>query len=998
MWVPDCRITSGMATETVNVRLPDGFDPKKHIRALEKRIADHYGEGFEIRTINVKLREAVAVRQSQITEVSDDTGETLEVSLPRGLKPSDGDKTATHLEDQHPGYVMTRFEPYLGQAVLTKSDPELRRCRGAVAVALGVKPWDVQVTRRGDGGYNLELPSSYVPSKHDTKLEEVATAVVGRDGWYVKIDPQKLTASLIPSDPPTFEETIMFPVNRLGRGDVDRTPFGQELPAPGKKVGEEVALDWTASAWALVAGTPGSGKLQPLTSRVPVPRSDRFPTGWATIGELSVGDLVFSRDGTPVRVNYLSDIQTQPVYRVRLSDGQTVEAGPDHLWLASNLESRRATRFRNTLHVNEPDTSADVRDETRERLRQLGRNNMAVGASVTKIAELFDTNVDEVNEVVGQARLPVCDTRTVLSAVGDVETVNVYAVDEFAVAYLRHLEQQWAREDDLHVPLLQVVSTEEIADRLHVDGSHQQPNWAFPVAAPVRLPNDDGLPDDLFHIGYKAVTNDTFVNQRLSARYLRAGTHQRLTLLQGLMSAGGHVASNGECVLTLPDPTLTVDALELVRSLGIKAHETGTHQIVFYTDMDMFRDKTDDLLPKWVSGDNLWLFVTDVEVHDPAPMRCIRVEHPEHTYLTDGFVPTHNTVTLNAIIADSLSNGSELVVVDDVSKAVDFEWCKPFCRPGGWGCDSLEAGVAALGLVREEGKKRAKKLKEMGLSNWLDMPAGERFTPILVIVDEVTALVVPDPVPKGVPKDHPLFLEIAERNLARAMLQSFMRKIIAELRFVGVRMVLSTQATNANTGVDPGLRTLIGHKILQGVNPSTAARAQIFADESAVPRVPENVKSGGKRARGVGVSTLEGAAPAIYKTYFNPAPDYAAKLRDLGVKVTHAPEPTASQIDKFLPSLDAGKEAPPAASTRGELAPSGRPASEVRPPGDDWDVDPVTGKRLTGYAKANAARHAAANAGKPTAKQRKESKEEAAWAARSGEVTVRNINDDPVDS
>ena len=39
-------------------------------------------------------------------------------------------------------------------------------------------------------------------------------------------------------------------------------------------------------------------------------------------------------------------------------------------------------------------------------------------------------------------------------------------------------------------------------------------------------------------------------------------------------------------------------------------------------------------------------------------------------------------------IAGSLAAGAELAILDLPSKSVDFLWCKPFVRPGGWGCDS----------------------------------------------------------------------------------------------------------------------------------------------------------------------------------------------------------------------------------------------------------------------------------------------------------------------
>ncbi len=57
------------------------------------------------------------------------------------------------------------------------------------------------------------------------------------------------------------------------------------------------------------------------------------------------------------------------------------------------------------------------------------------------------------------------------------------------------------------------------------------------------------------------------------------------------------------------------------------------------------------------------------------------------------------TNLLNVAVAGSLAAGVELVVVDLPSKSVDFLWCNPFVRPGGWGCDSPEAAVTVLDLV-----------------------------------------------------------------------------------------------------------------------------------------------------------------------------------------------------------------------------------------------------------------------------------------------------------
>jgi hypothetical protein len=145
--------------ERVRVKLPAGFDPGKHENALVKKIAEIHGDGFEIDSLEDGY--ALATRQVAITEVSHDLkSKKKDVRLPRSVKPTDGDKMAVKLADQHgDGWEMTLFEPYLGKATLTQLSPEVARCRGACAQALGVKPWEVQVEPRRDGGFDLELPA-----------------------------------------------------------------------------------------------------------------------------------------------------------------------------------------------------------------------------------------------------------------------------------------------------------------------------------------------------------------------------------------------------------------------------------------------------------------------------------------------------------------------------------------------------------------------------------------------------------------------------------------------------------------------------------------------------------------------------------------------------------------------------------------------------------------------------------------------------------------------
>ncbi len=565
--------TSTSSIERARVKLPDGFDPARHEAAMCKKVSESTGkEGWRLSSVDGE--HGIFIRHSAVTTVTK-KADSFDVKLPGGTKPADGDKLAASLADTYSDYgvVMTRFEPFLGKATLSKMTEDALRCRGAVSTAIGVKPWEVQVSPTSDGGFNLGLPKTYVSSKHYDKLVEVATDVVGTVGWRVKVNPQTLTATFIPGDPPLFPKAIPSPIKTLGNGDVQMTPLGVTLPEEGEGVGPLEVIDWAASAWGLVAGTPGSGK----------------------------------------------------------------------------------------------------------------------------------------------------------------------------------------------------------------------------------------------------------------------------------------------------------------------------------------------------------------------------------------------TVLLSWLIAQQLADGASVAIIDDSEKSVDFLWAKPFLREHGWGCDSEAHAVTALALIYEEGKKRSKVLAEMGIPNWLNMPAKDRFQPIFVVVDELSALTVMDPVPKGVPKDHPIVMEINQMNFLRALISRFVNKIIAEQRFVGIRMVLSTQVTNASTGLPPSLKNKIGHRVLAGSNPSRPARNQAFNDESGVVDVPEHVKSSGAHARGVGVADLEGHASVVYKSFYADEKDYAKKLTELGLPLNKKASPTGAQVAEHAPDLSESEESgvpDRAEAPRGDLPPSGKPLPADSPFGPGQTPTDIDGKPLRGAAAA----------------------------------------------
>lgn len=256
-----------MAIERMIIPVGNKFNPGRpdHVARLLAAInRDTYGDGWRISHYDQPQGLVHVERQSAITSIAHGSNDsTRTVSLGRDYGPRDGAKAAARLE-QNPGNAglsMIDYDPYAGQATLAKLTTPERRCRGAVANALGVEPWEVKVQARHDGGFHVELPAKYMPSKHDKALAEVATQIIGRPGWYWNIDPTALQGEVIPAQLPTFPPTIPYPVAQAATTNTqERLLFGQSLGAHGDDAGKRLWLAFDEGPHTMLQGTPGSGK------------------------------------------------------------------------------------------------------------------------------------------------------------------------------------------------------------------------------------------------------------------------------------------------------------------------------------------------------------------------------------------------------------------------------------------------------------------------------------------------------------------------------------------------------------------------------------------------------------------------------------------------------------------------------------------------------------------------------------------------------------------
>lgn len=171
--------------------------------------------------------------------------------------------------------------------------------------------------------------------------------------------------------------------------------------------------------------------------------------------------------------------------------------------------------------------------------------------------------------------------------------------------------------------------------------------------------------------------------------YLRASASQRLSLLQGLMDADGTVSSEGYLELSLCDERLARDALELIRSLGIKVAMTTSSatiteddpdnpgqkrsrvtgrrwRMTFTTGTPVFRlPRKLERLPKIIRANHHQRhYITAITPVATRPGKCIQVDSADHTYLAAGFVPTHNTTAAAVLCEELLEQHIPVAIID----------------------------------------------------------------------------------------------------------------------------------------------------------------------------------------------------------------------------------------------------------------------------------------------------------------------------------------------
>lgn len=385
-----------------------------------------------------------------------------------------------------------------------------------------------------------------------------------------------------------------------------------------------------------ISGSQGSGKAQPLYSKI------LTPTGWKLMGDLRVGDEVLTPNGSVAKITNIFSQGIKSVYTLYTHDGASASACGDHLWKCTFAKYTKQNNKPKYIKCNEVvDTNFIINYITKNKKRKL--KNWGCGISLPLIEE----NVSVLNTNSNNDIIPPYLMGCLLGDGGftsggiSFTTIDPFLLDKCSSLLLNNYTFTSYDDKNINFRLIGCGrgNTHWYIERLKQLGLYN------------KLSHQKFIPDE-----YKNLSN-----------------HDKWELLKGLMDTDGTISKNGSSIsFTSTSLQLARDVQELVWSVGGTANLRIRHP--FYKDNQgtIIQGKT--AYEVHVKHNNPIQFfslprklekcsnnhykghkngpiklkrrIVDVVYKGEEEVQCIMIDHPEHLYITDDYIVTHNSTLI----------------------------------------------------------------------------------------------------------------------------------------------------------------------------------------------------------------------------------------------------------------------------------------------------------------------------------------------------------------
>lgn len=427
----------------------------------------------------------------------------------------------------------------------------------------------------------------------------------------------------------------------------------------------------------VVAARPGMGKALALDTPLPT------PTGWTTMADVAVGDLLIGADGKPTRVVAATEVMVgRPCYEVEFSDGTVIVADAEHQWLTETRASRKSAqaaavgynRYKNQRTFAAVRTTREIGETLRCPTADRRLNHSVVNAAPIEapVADLL------LPPYTLGAWLGDGTSRAAQITTADPEILMRIEAEGLVTVPLPGARMRYG----LQLPTEAPAGTRECV----VCGASFTPSTSQvrtcgrscggrarfvsePVAAPTcshcggpscGLRLCQSCRNAVGTVQGRLRTIGVLGNKHIPTEYLRASEAQRRALLAGLLDTDGTVTNGGAVQFSVTSRRLAADVAELVVSLGYRCQvatkavkgrteaSSTAYILNFSTTDSVFGLHRKDLSHKErrskSSVRSNTRFIVDVREIETVPVRCVEVDNDDHMYLASrSMIPTHNS-------------------------------------------------------------------------------------------------------------------------------------------------------------------------------------------------------------------------------------------------------------------------------------------------------------------------------------------------------------------
>ena len=363
----------------------------------------------------------------------------------------------------------------------------------------------------------------------------------------------------------------------------------------------------------------GLGKFQPLDSLI------QTPTGPKRMGDIKVGDVIFDTQGGLQSVLQIHPQGKQLVVELQTSDGASVICGYDHLWTVQDARDRYTEKVLTTQEIID---GIDHQRSLKGINATYSRYLLPQIAPVVYPKRELPLPPYVIGALIGDGSLT--QTASLVVAPSDLEILERCVSDLQAVGF--NIKASGPRR------MVYTFINQTPAGRK-----------TNPVKSALR---EMGL------LGQSSTT------KRIPDEYLRSSVDDRLALLRGIMDTDGTITKAGSTYQCGFSNKILINQIqELIESLGgritnlrsyVPKQSTQKHthyNITFKVPQTPFflQRKASRVSSK---SRKAFRYIRSYRcLADPQECQCITVSHPNSLYLTDHYVPTHNSYYKAAIIA-----------------------------------------------------------------------------------------------------------------------------------------------------------------------------------------------------------------------------------------------------------------------------------------------------------------------------------------------------------